>query len=95
MARGSLNETKHFLRRAFRGLLKRADTGVLKPMLDELAPKLINYIRSIGRCAVEPQADNNKQLTTNNEQKLTTHLRRCRPPGREQTRRPRLSSDKG
>ena len=40
-ARGSLNETKHFLRRAYRrGLLKKADVGALKPLVDELGPKL-------------------------------------------------------
>ena len=40
IARGSLNETKHWLRRAHkRGLLTMAQTNVLKPMLDELAPQ--------------------------------------------------------
>ena len=49
-ARGSLNETKHFLRRAYcRGLLKRADVETLKPWIDELGPKLNRYLKSIGR----------------------------------------------
>jgi four helix bundle protein len=48
-ARGSLNETKHFLRRAFRRrLLKDTDVTALKPLLDELSPKLNAYLRSIG-----------------------------------------------
>jgi four helix bundle protein len=49
MARGSLNESKHWLRRAHkRGLLTAAQTDSLKPMLDELAPTLNAYLRSIG-----------------------------------------------
>ena len=48
IARGSLNETKHWLRRAFkRDLLKEADVQKLKPILDELSPKLNAYINSI------------------------------------------------
>ena len=48
-ARGSLNETKHFLRRAYcRKLLKTKDVSALKPLLDELAPKLNAYLKSIG-----------------------------------------------
>ena len=49
-ARGSLNETKHFLRRAYRRhLLKTADVEGLKPLLDELGPRLNCYLKSIGR----------------------------------------------
>jgi four helix bundle protein len=49
MARGSLNETKHWLRRAHkRSLLTAAQTSALKPMLDELAPTLNAYLKSIG-----------------------------------------------
>ena len=50
MARGSLYETRHWLRRAFRRkLLSSADTDGLRPMLDELGPRLNGYLRSIGR----------------------------------------------
>jgi four helix bundle protein len=50
IARGSLNETKHWLRRAFkRKLLDDGKVAVLKPMLDELAPRLNAYLSSIGR----------------------------------------------
>lgn len=48
-ARGSLNEVKHFLRRAYnRGLLKQTDIKGLKPLIDELGPRLNAYLRSIG-----------------------------------------------
>ena len=40
-ARGSLNETQHFLRRAFkRNLLTPADVKKIKPLVDNLAPQL-------------------------------------------------------
>ncbi|MDB4637971.1 four helix bundle protein [bacterium] len=48
MARGSLNETQHWLRRAYRrDLLNQEDIERLKPLVDELAPRLNAYIRSI------------------------------------------------
>jgi len=53
MARGSLNETQHFLRRAFRRkLLKPVDVKQLKPLVDNLAPQLNAYIKSIGQTGV-------------------------------------------
>jgi len=49
IARGSLNETKHWLRRAFkRELLHADDVTMLKCLLDELAPRLNAYLSSIG-----------------------------------------------
>ena len=49
VARGSLNETQHWLRRAYkRGLLGDEMVCLLKPILDELAPRLNAYLRSIG-----------------------------------------------
>jgi four helix bundle protein len=49
MARGSLNETKHWLRRAHkRSLLTAEQIAGLKPMIDELAPTLNAYLNSIG-----------------------------------------------
>ena len=49
IARGSLYETRHWLRRAHkRGLLTTEETNQLKPMLEELAPRLNAYLRSIG-----------------------------------------------
>lgn len=48
IARGSLYETQHWLRRAFkRQLLTTAQIDKLKPIIDELAPKLNAYLRSI------------------------------------------------
>jgi len=50
IARGSLNETQHFLRRAFkRKLLLPSQIDALKPIIDELAPRLNAYLKSIGR----------------------------------------------
>lgn len=50
IARGSLNETQHFLRRAFkRKLLTSGDVKNIKPLVDNLAPQLNSYWKSIGR----------------------------------------------
>ena len=50
IARGSLNETKHWLRRAYkRNLLKPDQVQMIKPMIDSLAPMLNGYLRSIGK----------------------------------------------
>ena len=49
IARGSLYEVRHWLRRAFvRDLLDREQVQALKPLLEELAPRLNAYLRSIG-----------------------------------------------
>jgi four helix bundle protein len=49
LARGSLNETKHWLRRAYkRGLLTSEQVHSLKPLVDNLAPRLNAYFKSIG-----------------------------------------------
>jgi four helix bundle protein len=48
IARGSLYETKHWLRRAYnRKLLSAQDVSDLKPLIDELLPTLNAYIRSL------------------------------------------------
>lgn len=48
IGRGSLNETKHWLRRAYkRKLLTDEQIGKLKPLIDELSPKLNAYLNSI------------------------------------------------
>jgi four helix bundle protein len=50
MARGSLNETQHFLRRAYRrGLLNANQVKEIRPLVDKLAPMLNAYLNSIGR----------------------------------------------
>jgi four helix bundle protein len=51
-ARGSLYETRHWLRRAHnRSLLSAEAVKTIKPMMDELGPKLNAYLRSIGPVA--------------------------------------------
>jgi four helix bundle protein len=63
IARGSLNETQHHLRRAFRRrLLTKRDVDALRPVVDELAPRLNAYLKSIGR--PKPKATDNKPRTT-------------------------------
>ena len=49
MARGSLYETKHWLRRAYRRkLLTEKQVNDLVPIVGELTPKLNAYLRAIG-----------------------------------------------
>ena len=49
MARGSLNETQHWLRRAYkRNLLTKKQVDSLRPLIDELGPSLNAYLKSIG-----------------------------------------------
>jgi four helix bundle protein len=49
IGRGSLNVTRHFLRRAFRRkLLTEEQIAQLKPLTDQLGPSLNAYIDSIG-----------------------------------------------
>src|SRR2546423_2845973 len=58
-ARGSLRETQHFLRRAFRRkVIGAPEVKTLKPIIDELAPRLNAYLKSIG------PVDTSRQLTT-------------------------------
>ena len=48
-ARGSLNETRHWLRRAFRRkLLSAKQVEKLRDLLDNLSPQLNSYLKSIG-----------------------------------------------
>jgi len=49
IARASLFETKHWLRRAFkRKLLTNSQTEAIQALVEELGPKLSAYINSIG-----------------------------------------------
>jgi four helix bundle protein len=49
IARGSLYETQHWLRRAFRRrLLSKNQINDILPLVKELTPKLNAYLRSIG-----------------------------------------------
>ena len=60
-ARGSLYETKHGLRRAYsRRLLTDSQVERIKPLIDELTPKLNAYLNSIGQMPVERVADDHQ-----------------------------------
>ena len=60
-ARGSLNETKHWLRPAFRRrLLDKATVDKLKPLTDELGPKLNGYIRYLSTSIKNSQVRTDK-----------------------------------
>ncbi len=57
IARGSLKETQHFLRRAYkRKLLDDHQVNKLKPLVDNLAPMLNGYLRSIGSVSTKSTA---------------------------------------
>ncbi|GCL40272.1 S23 ribosomal protein [Sphaerospermopsis reniformis] len=50
IARGSLNETIHWMRLAYvRKLLTIEHVNILKPLIDELSPKLNAYLNSLGK----------------------------------------------
>ena len=50
IARGSLYETKHWLRRAYkRNLLTKEQIDMLKKIIDELTPKLNAYLSAVKR----------------------------------------------
>jgi four helix bundle protein len=56
IARGSLYETRHWLRRAYkRKLLSDEQITKLKPIIQDLAPKLNAYLRSIGSTSSKQQ----------------------------------------
>lgn len=63
IGRGSLYEVTHWLRRAYvRKLVSKDQEKIIKPLIDELSPRLNAYLKSIGRC----ERKNNGQLTTDN-----------------------------
>jgi four helix bundle protein len=69
MARGSLYETQHWLRRAFRrSLLSKKQIETLKPIIHELSPKLNAYYRSVNTAAIENK--NKAQRTKYKAQKI-------------------------
>jgi four helix bundle protein len=58
IARGSLYETRHWLRRAYqRKLLSDKQVNKLKPIIQDLAPKLNAYLRSIGNALPKPMTN--------------------------------------
>lgn len=59
IARGSLQETQHWLRRAYkRKLLTKDQVNAIKPIVDKLAPTLNAYLSSIGKAKLIPKANN-------------------------------------
>jgi len=65
MARGSLYETKHFLRRAFcRKLMDARSIAKVRPLVDELAPKLNAYLTYLTKSA-DTELKRSKRRTTN------------------------------
>jgi four helix bundle protein len=78
MARGSLQETQHWLRLACaRQLLAPEQIEQLKLLLDELAPTLNAYLNSLNKQQVtnnKQQVTNNKQQVTNNKQQVTKNV---------------------
>jgi four helix bundle protein len=64
IARGSLYETKHWLRRAYqRRLLTEREVCDLKPLIDELLPTLNAYFRSLND-AIEKTKTKYKEPST-------------------------------
>ena len=58
IARGSLYEAQHFLRRAYRRkLLTTAQVNKLKPLIENLAPQLNSYLQSIGSHPAKSEED--------------------------------------
>lgn len=56
IARGSLHETKYWLRRAYqRKLVNERQVQELKQTMDRLAPQLNAYLRSIGEDRQQPE----------------------------------------
>jgi len=50
IARGSLFEVKHWLRRAYkRGLLSDSEVKLFQKLIEELTPKLSAYINAVGK----------------------------------------------
>ena len=64
IARGSLYETKHWLRRAYRRkLLSDQEVSDLKPLIDELLPTLNAYVRSLNEALEATRTKNKVQRT--------------------------------
>ena len=69
IGRGSLHETQHWLRRAYkRQLLTQTQIDQLRPLIEELAPTLNAYLKSIGRSSKvsDSGTPSQKKRTTDN-----------------------------
>jgi|SRR5205085_2717748 len=66
MARGSLYETQHWLRRAYkRALLSNEQVNELKPIIGELGPRLNAYLRAINTVIDKDQPPTRPRKTNN------------------------------
>jgi len=76
IARGSLFEVKHWLRRAYRRkLLNQNELTNFQKLLEELAPRLSAYINSIGKKGLnEPRTNDNMLPATRNLQLFICEL---------------------
>jgi four helix bundle protein len=71
MARGSLYETQHWLRRAYtRSLLSKKQIETLSPLIRELSPKLNAYFRSVSVAAERERAKHKVQRSKLKSAKL-------------------------
>jgi four helix bundle protein len=69
-ARGSLYETQHWLRQAYRRkLLTASQVNTIKPLIEELLPRLNAYLRSIGRIP-EPDSSADREAAGNERQRV-------------------------
>jgi four helix bundle protein len=69
IARGSLYETKNWLRRSFRRqLISDEDVKKLKPIMDQLLPSLNAYYRSIDKAAQNERTKYKAQSTKHKKQ---------------------------
>jgi four helix bundle protein len=65
IARGSLFEVKHWLRRAYkRNLLSDTDISSFQKVIDECTPRVSAYINATGKRKNAPSSENNRLLTT-------------------------------
>jgi four helix bundle protein len=65
IARGSLFEVKHWLRRAYkRSLLSDRDISSFQELIEECTPRLSAYINAIGKRKNDQSSESNRQPTT-------------------------------
>jgi four helix bundle protein len=75
IARGSLYETKFFLRRAFkRKLIKNDQVNPIQTTLNELTPKLNSYINYLKKQIENQDSVNKKQKISTNNKHLTSNI---------------------
>ncbi len=98
MARASLYETKHWLKRAYaRKLLTKEQAAMLEPIYNELAPRLNSFLKSIGtkkKKTNEQQTADDGLLTTDNGQSTTDNDQLITDNGQSSTDNWQQTTDK-